>query len=210
MADLRRDYSLAELDEAHTDANPIVQFGRWFAEAQAAELTEPNAMTLATADTAGRPSARIVLLKQVDAEGFVFFTDYRSHKGRELDANPFAALVFHWPELERQVRVAGRAVRLSREDSWEYFRTRPAASRVGAWASHQSAPLANRSDLDARVQALSAEYANGEIPLPPHWGGFRVIPDSVEFWQGRRSRLHDRISYQLSAEGAWHRTRLSP
>ncbi|MES2125523.1 MAG: pyridoxamine 5'-phosphate oxidase [Gemmatimonadota bacterium] len=210
LADLRREYSRAELDEAHTDADPIVQFGRWFAEAQAAELREPNAMTLATADASGRPSARIVLLKGVGPAGFTFFTDYRSQKGREIDANPYAALVFHWQELERQVRASGRVERLSREDSWAYFRSRPAASRVGAWASHQSAPLPDRSGLDARVQALSADYADGDIPLPPHWGGYRLVPDTMEFWQGRPSRLHDRIGYHLTVEGAWQRTRLSP
>lgn len=210
LADLRRDYARASLDEAHTAADPLTQFLRWFEEAQASAVPEPNAMTLATADTAGRPSARIVLLKGADAGGFTFFTDHRSQKGRELAANPFAALVFHWEPLERQVRVAGRVERVTDEESFDYFRRRPEGSRLGAWASVQSTPLPDRGALEARVTALAAQYAGAEIPLPPHWGGYRLVPDHVEFWQGRPSRLHDRILYTLDPEQGWHRVRLSP
>lgn len=210
ISELRREYARAELDEATTAADPLEQFGRWFDEARQADLLEVNAMTLATADSAGRPSARIVLLKGLDPHGFLFFTDYRSRKGRELDANPQAALVFHWAELERQVRVVGRVERLTTEESWAYFRSRPEGSRIGAWASHQSAWLPERADLEVRVTALAAEHAQHEIPLPPHWGGYRLLPDEVEFWQGRVSRLHDRISYLLTSGGVWQRGRLSP
>lgn len=208
-ADLRRDYALARLDEADVAPDPFEQFARWFHDAERAELLEPNAMTLATATPGGVPSARIVLLKGIDAGGFAFFTDYRSQKGQELDANPRAALVFHWGALERQVRIAGSVSRVSREESAAYYRSRPEKSRLGAWASHQSAPLADRAALEAQFDAAGRRYADGEIPLPPHWGGFRVMPERVEFWQGRRSRLHDRIVY-ARADGGWIIGRLSP
>ncbi|MEO5798394.1 MAG: pyridoxamine 5'-phosphate oxidase [Gemmatimonadales bacterium] len=210
ISDLRRDYARAALDEASTSLDPIEQFGRWFDDAQRADLLEVNAMTLATADAGGRPSARIVLLKGVDAGGFLFFTDYRSRKGTELTQNPRAALVFHWAELERQVRICGAVERLSSEDSASYFHSRPEGSRIGAWASHQSAPLKTRLELEAKVEELTASFASGEIPLPPHWGGFRLMPDEMEFWQGRPSRLHDRITYQRTSDGGWLRGRLSP
>jgi len=212
IADMRRDYAQAELDIAHTDADPISQFHRWFAEAQQAALPEPNAMTLATADAAGRPSARVVLLKGVSDEGFVFFTDFRSRKGRELAVNPHAALAFYWPELERQVRVVGSVERLADDASAAYFRSRPVGSQVGAWASHQSAMLEDRALLMARVDELMAQFGDGPIEWPPHWGGYRIVPTEIEFWQGRPSRLHDRILYtrSSSSEHAWRRDRLSP
>lgn len=210
ISDLRREYARAAFDESHSAADPMEQFQRWFDEAQGAELIEVNAMTLATTDSEGQPSARIVLLKGVDDRGFLFFTDYRSRKGRELTANPRAALVFYWAELERQVRIGGVVERLTAEESASYFHSRPEGSRIGAWASHQSAPLRTREELEAQVAEYTAAFTNGEIPLPPHWGGFRVIPGEIEFWQGRPSRLHDRILYQRGEGGKWQRGRLSP
>ena len=210
IADLRRDYARATLHEADVDPDPVRQFERWFAEAQRAEVLEPNAMTLATADADGRPAARMVLLKGVDARGFVFYSDYRSRKAGELAANPQAALVLYWAELERQVRIAGAVTRVAAEESEAYYRSRPLGSRVGAWASHQSQPLPDRAELERRWESLAAEFATREPPLPPHWGGYRVAPGEIEFWQGRSSRLHDRIVYRRDASGGWHRERLSP
>lgn len=212
LADMRRDYAQAELDVAHTDPDPIAQFRHWFAEAERAEILEPNAMTLATADAAGRPSARVVLLKGVSEKGFVFFTDYRSRKARELDANPHAALAFHWGELERQVRVVGRVERIAASESMAYFLSRPVGSQVGAWASLQSAVLADRALLVERVGELMKHFATTPITWPTHWGGYRIVPSEIEFWQGRPNRLHDRILYTRSpaSEHAWRRDRLSP
>lgn len=210
LADLRRDYARATLHERDVDPDPVRQFERWFAEAQRAAVVEPNAMTLATADADGRPSARMVLLKGADERGFVFYSDYRSRKGVELAANPHAALVLYWAELERQVRIAGTVSRVSIEESERYYRSRPLGSRVGAWASHQSEPLADRERLEQRWAELAARYAEEEPPLPPHWGGYRVEPAEVEFWQGRQSRLHDRIVYRRGGDGSWARGRLSP
>jgi pyridoxamine 5'-phosphate oxidase len=209
VADLRRDYSMSELREGDVDADPIRQFERWITDAIAAQLTEPNAMTLATATPEGVPSARVVLLKGIDARGFVFFTDYRSRKGRELDANPRAALCILWKEIERQVRIAGTVQRIDRAESERYYRSRPVGSRYGAWASHQSAVIASRDALDASLRDVEARFADGDPPLPPHWGGYRVAPLEVEFWQGRRSRLHDRLRYRREAE-RWVVERLSP
>jgi pyridoxamine 5'-phosphate oxidase len=209
ISNLRREYAAARLDETEVDPDPIRQFTRWFDDAHRAELPEPNAMTLATASADGTPSARIVLLKGVDERGFTFFTDYRSRKGRELEANPRAALVFHWGELERQVRITGAVTRVDREENEAYFLSRPRGSRLGAWTSHQSTVIASRADLEERLEAMAARFDGGDVPLPPYWGGFRVRPDAVEFWQGRENRLHDRVRYRREA-GAWRVERLSP
>ena len=201
----------SNLNESDLDPNPVRQFDRWFKQALAAQLPEPTAMTLATATKQGVPSARIVLLKEYDERGFAFFTNYESQKGRELAENPLAALVLHWVILERQVRIVGSVSRVSREESENYFRIRPKASRLGAIASHQSQVIGNRAELDDRVSQLTLEYQNSEdIPLPSYWGGFRVMPDLIEFWQGRRSRLHDRFRYTRLAFGVWRIDRLSP
>jgi pyridoxamine 5'-phosphate oxidase len=209
---LRKEYRMAGLDRAALDPDPVAQFGRWFSEAVAAGLPEPNAMTLATASADGRPSARIVLLKGFDASGFVFYTSYSSRKGGELAANPLAALVFHWAPLERQVRVEGRVERTSREESEAYFRSRPLGSRLGAVASAQSRPIPGREVLEERVAELEARYGE-EVPLPDWWGGYRVRPEALEFWQGRPDRLHDRFRYTRPGPGpgaAWTIERLSP
>ena len=209
IADLRTDYRRATLNEGDVDADPIAQFTRWFDEAVRAQVVEPNAMCLATATPDAYPSARMVLLKGVDARGFVFYTDYRSRKGCELADNPAASLCFFWGELERQVRVTGAVQRVSRAEADAYFQSRPLPSRMGAWSSHQSQVLPSRDVLEAELATTQARFADGMVPLPEHWGGFRVVPDEVEFWQGRSSRLHDRIQYRLEA-GAWVRRRLSP
>jgi pyridoxamine 5'-phosphate oxidase len=213
VADLRRNYARASLDEGDVHADPVVQFRRWFQDAKDARVLEPNAVILATAGADGAPDARTVLLKGADARGFSFYTDYRSAKARELDANPRAALVFWWAELERQVRVTGRAERVSREESAAYYATRPRGSQMGAWTSRQSSVLPDRAALERDFAATEARFADGgPVPLPDHWGGYRVVPDALEFWQGRPSRLHDRIRYRRadSAPGGWARERLSP
>lgn len=209
IAHLRREYARARLDERDVDPDPLVQFHKWFDDARRAELPEPNAMTLATATPAGVPSARMVLLKAADERGFTFFTDYRSRKGQELEANPHAALVFFWGELERQVRITGTVGRVSREETEAYFRTRHRESRLGAWTSHQSTVLAGRETLEARLREVAARHPGDEVPTPPHWGGYLLKPDALEFWQGRESRLHDRVRYQREA-GGWRIERLSP
>lgn len=211
LADLREEYQLGGLSEAHCETNPIVLFERWIKQAQAADLKEPNAMTVATATSDGRPSARILLLKEVSDFGFVFYTSYTSRKAKEIETNPFAALTFYWAELERQVRVEGLVRRVSREQSEAYFRTRPKGSRLGAWASHQSEVLNGREPLEERLQELEKKYSGtDELPVPEFWGGYRVAPDVIEFWQGRPNRLHDRLRYRRNGESTWIIERLSP
>jgi len=210
IADIRTDYRRASLTEADVSTDPIEQFRRWFDEAVAAEVVEPNAMCLATATPDAYPSARIVLLKEVDARGFVFYTDYRSRKGRELADNPCASLCFFWAELERQVRINGAVQRVSRAESDVYFQSRPRGSRIGAWTSAQSSALASRDVLEQQLAEHEARFGeDGHVPLPDHWGGYRIVPEEIEFWQGRSSRLHDRIQFRREA-GAWVTRRLSP
>ncbi|HEY4176335.1 MAG TPA: pyridoxamine 5'-phosphate oxidase [Kofleriaceae bacterium] len=209
MWQLREEYAGRPLDPADCDADPIAQFRSWFDEAAAAKLPDVNAMTLATVDERGRPSARIVLLKEVDERGFVFYTNYESRKGQQLGGQPFAALVFFWEPLHRQVRVEGTVGRVTAEESDAYFASRPRGSQLGAIASPQSQPLENRSILQDRVAALDATLAGATPPRPEHWGGYRVIPDLVELWQGQPSRLHDRVVYRRSPTG-WTRERIAP
>ena len=208
ITDLRREYARETLDEKDVDADPVAQFRVWMDAALRAQLPEPTAMTLSTLDDRGRPAGRVVLLKGVDARGFVFYTNYESRKGRELAAHPVAALTFMWKELERQVRIEGGVEKVTPEESQAYFDSRPLGSRIGAWASPQSQPLENRAWLERRWTQLAEQYGE-KPPRPPHWGGYRVLPDYVEFWQGRASRLHDRIAYSRSAQ-AWRISRLAP
>lgn len=233
IADIRREYNLAGLRRGDLDADPVVQFRRWFDQATGAgaggrlrrffirlykslllvtgaEPMDVNAATLATADKSGRPSARVVLLKGVDERGFVFFTNYESRKGQELAENPRAALVFYWADLERQVCAAGEVSKLSREESEAYFRTRPKGSRLAAWASRQSEVIAGRAVLEERSKELQAMYPGEEVPMPPYWGGYVLAPQRIEFWQGRPSRLHDRFRYLKQADQTWRIEQLSP
>jgi pyridoxamine 5'-phosphate oxidase len=210
LADLRKDYALAGLAEKDLARDPFRQFDQWFQEAEAAKITEPNAMTLATATRDGRPSVRTVLLKGVDGRGFVFYTNYESRKGRELDGNPRVALLLPWIAIERQVIVEGPVTRVSREESEAYFHSRPAGSQLSAWVSQQSSIISSRKVLEDAMKAVEKKYAGVPVPLPPHWGGFRVAPETVEFWQGRRNRLHDRLRYRREADGGWSIERLAP
>ena len=209
LAGVRRDYSLKTLDESQVDRDPMKQFGVWMAEAIHAQVPEATAMNLASVDARGRPSSRIVLLKGLDPRGFVFYTNYASRKGRELAANPAAALCFLWKELARQVRIEGVTEKVTAAESDEYFATRPLGARVGAWASPQSEAIAGREWLEQRWAELAKQH--GELPpRPPHWGGYRLVPDYIEFWQGRLSRLHDRIVFTREAAGGWKVARLAP
>ncbi len=209
IADLRKEYSHAILSESSVSEDPFTQFAKWFDEALAAKIPEPNAMSVATASAGGRPSSRILLVKQFDRNGFTWFTNYDSRKGRELLGNPFAALLFHWIELEREVRIEGRVERIAAEESEAYFQSRPLKSRLGAVASHQSEPVADRATLEARYAEAAQQYGD-HPPRPENWGGYRLLPDTMEFWQGRQSRLHDRILYTRLPDGSWQRGRLQP
>jgi pyridoxamine 5'-phosphate oxidase len=208
IANLRKSYERAELDESASLADPMAQFELWLQQAIDAKVPEPNAMTLATVGANGRPSTRIVLIKGFDARGIAWYTNYDSRKGRELAGQPFAALQFHWVELERVVRIEGRVEKTTAAESDAYFASRPLDSRIGAWASPQSTVIESRAVLVANAAKISARYLM-QPPRPPHWGGYRLVPDAFEFWQGRRSRLHDRLRYRL-AEGSWVRERLAP
>ena len=211
LADMRRDYTRDGLTEANAPVEPFALFTRWFEEAVKTEQppVEANAMTLATVDGEGRPHCRVLLLKALDAQGFTFFTNYESDKGRHLLANPFAAMTFFWPTLERQVRIEGRVSKVSHEESDAYFQVRPLGSRLGAWASPQSRVIADRAELEGLLKATEQRFSDGQPHCPEHWGGYRLVPERIEFWQGRSSRLHDRLNYRL-VDQAWQRERLAP
>ena len=210
IADLRKDYQLQSLLETDVAADPFTQFDHWWNDAVKSELNEINAMTLATASLTGIPAARIVLLKAVTDAGFMFFTNYNSQKGKELEENPHACLVFFWKELERQVRITGSVARVSSQESDEYFYSRPAGSRIGAWASPQSSVIESRETIEKNILQYEEQFSGIEIARPPHWGGYIVIPTVIEFWQGRPSRLHDRIQYSKLPDGSWKVERLAP
>ena len=210
MKDVRREYASQSLDESTAAANPIDQFRAWFAEVLAADLLDPTAMSLATATPSGEPSVRTVLLKEADERGFVFFTHYDSAKGRDLAANPRASLLFFWPSFERQVRITGSVSVVGRDESEAYFATRPMGSQLAAWAATQSTVLPDRATLDRQHTDVARRFQNGTVSCPPRWGGFRVEPERIEFWQGRPSRLHDRLLYTREPDGSWTRVRLAP
>lgn len=209
LTDLRRDYAFETLSRSSVAHSPFVQFAKWMDEALSSAIIDANAMMISTVDAESRPSSRVVLLKDFGESGFTFFTNYDSKKGQDLAVNPNTVLHFFWPELERQINIRGTAAKVSREESETYFRSRPVESRIGAWASNQSTVLSSREELEKRVEDLRAKFDGEDIPLPPFWGGFRVAPDRFEFWQGRPSRLHDRISYELKGSD-WEISRLSP
>ena len=210
LADVRRVYAMGGLQEEDLAADPVEQFQRWLALAAEADPNDYTSMTLATADREGRPSARIVLLKGYDERGFVFFSNYESRKAGEMEENPSAALLFYWPAFERQVRIEGRVEKTSREESEAYYRTRPRGSRIGAWASRQSTVIGGRAELEQEVRALEERFPDDDIPPPDYWGGYRVVPELIEFWQGRPDRLHDRLRYRRLPDGSWTVERLSP
>jgi pyridoxamine 5'-phosphate oxidase len=210
LKDLRKEYSLAMLDEEHTNIDPILQFKKWFQEAMDAQIIEPYAMTISTVNSAHRPSSRVVLLRDVSEEGFSFYTNYLSRKGQDLAVNPFAAMNFFWPELERQVRIEGKIVPLEAGASDAYFASRPRGSQIGAWSSPQSEIIESRKVLEDAVEDYIKQFEGLDVVRPPHWGGYCLIPDYIEFWQGRESRLHDRICYYQHSDGSWIRSRLAP
>lgn len=211
IADLRKEYTMNGLSEQEVADQPLAQFRQWFEAALDAGVPEPNAMHLSTVGEHNRPSSRIVLIKELEDNGIVFYTNYHGRKGRDLAVNPFASLTFFWAELERQVRIEGKVEKVSDAESDEYFASRPRGSQIGAWVSHQSEYLPTREILDEKQEAYEAQFADGPVPRPPHWGGYRLVPDRVEFWQGRPSRLHDRVVYALDEiNGSWSIGRLSP
>lgn len=210
IANLRKDYSLRSLSETDVNNNPIEQFKTWWNEAIESEIAEPNAMTLATCSREGKPSARIVLLKGINENGLIFYTNYNSRKGKEMEENSFVSLVFLWKEIERQVRVEGKVKKISEEESDVYFSSRPIKSQLGAWSSHQSKVIENRQILEKSMEDYTSKFLNEIIPRPKYWGGYIVQPELIEFWQGRRSRLHDRIQYTLTDTASWKIERLSP
>lgn len=207
---LRNDFTAFELDEAHVSSNPFRQFDVWMQQALDAKVEEPNAMTIATVDATGAPDARIVLLRGIDKKGFLFFTNYDSRKGRAMKKHKKVCLNFFWPELQRQVRIRGTVEKLTSKASTDYFKTRPRESQIGAWASEQSQPIAERSVLENRFVAFEKKFAGKAVPRPANWGGYRVVPSHIEFWQGRPSRLHDRIAYDKLRSGKWKASRLNP
>ena len=207
---LRREYRYEELVEKNVPSNPIPMFKRWFQEALKAEVLDVNALALASISASGKPSNRIVLLKGLDSRGFTFFTNYESRKGKELRQKPVASLLFFWPQLSRQIRIDGKVSKVSTHESDVYFKTRPRGSQLGAWASNQSQTVPNREYLEARMRALEEQFAGKTIPRPPYWGGFRLVPNTLEFWQGRPNRLHDRLQYQRKGQGGWKISRLAP
>lgn len=209
IADIRKDYQLKSLTEAEVAKNPFTQFSTWWDEAVGSAIDEVNAMALSTVSLEGRPSSRIVLLKGFDEQGFVFFTNYNSDKGRQIEQQQFVSLLFFWKELERQVRIEGKATKVAEEESDAYFNSRPVGSRLGAWASPQSQKITDRSVLEQALENITAEYRDKLVPRPSHWGGYRVMPTRIEFWQGRSSRLHDRILYE-QVNGNWQISRLAP